>query len=744
MTAKPVHKKHNITQQSISLADVLREHRHDPFSVLGMHQEEIDGKQRLTVRALVRNAASVDVVDVASPTKTFALEQADSDGIFTGVIPRRTNVFRYQLRIQQHDGNIRETRDPYSFLPVLSDFDLHLFSEGNHFRICDKLGAHLTTIDNTKGVHFAVWAPNAKGVSVVGDFNNWDGRYHLMRVLGNSGVWEIFIPGLDQGALYKFEILTPEGHLVLKSDPYGFHHEVPPRSASVVINIDDRKWNDDDWMATRHERNWLDSAVAVYEVHLGSWRRVPEEDSRPLNYRELAEQLTEYVKDMGFTHVELLPIAEHPYTRSWGYQVSGFYAPSSRWGSPEDLQFFVEHMHRNGIGVLMDWVPAHFPRDAHALARFDGTALYEHEDPKQGEHLDWGTLIFNYGRNEVRNFLLSNAMFWLDRYHIDGLRVDAVASMLYLDYSRPEGEWIANQYGGNENLEAVEFLKQFNILTHGQYPGILTIAEESTAWPGVTKPTYLGGLGFSLKWNMGWMHDMLTYMSKEPIYRRHHQDLITFALLYAFHENFVLTLSHDEVVHGKRALLDKMPGNWWDKFANLRAFYGFMYGHPGKKTLFMGCEFGQWNEWDSENSLDWNLLEYPLHQGLKRLVRDLNYLYRSQPALYENDFHHSGFEWIDFHDVDRNVISFLRRAKAPENFVVFVTNFSPMIRFEYRIGVPESGYYQEMLNTDSSSYGGSGAGNSGGVCADPVPWQGRPWSVKLTLPPLSTLVLKRK
>lgn len=726
-----------------TLDALLREHRHDPFCVLGMHVETHDGQSRLIVRTIVHDAASVSVLDPKRPAFACSLNLCDPTGLFQGIIPDRSKPFRYLLRITTRTGQTLERRDPYSFLPILSDFDLHLFNEGNHFGIWEKLGAHVMTVDGASGVHFAVWAPNARGVSVVGEFNGWDGRYHLLRTLGSSGVWELFVPGLREGTLYKFELLTRAGHLVLKSDPYGFYHEVPPRTASVVCRTDRHSWKDSDWLTARSQRRWLDEPVSIYEVHLGSWRRVPEEGNRPLSYREIAPLLADYASEMGFTHVELLPIAEHPFYGSWGYQVTGFYAPTSRYGTPEDFQFFVDTLHQCGIGVIVDWVPAHFPRDAYALARFDGTALYEHEDPRLGEHRDWGTLIFNYGRNEVRNFLLANALFWLDRYHIDGLRVDAVASMLYLDYSRNPGEWLPNRYGGNENLEAIEFIKRFNELVHGRFPGILSIAEESTAWPGVTRPTYLGGLGFSLKWNMGWMHDILTYMSKDPIHRRYHQNLITFGLLYAFHENFALVLSHDEVVHGKRALLDKMPGHWWDKFGNLRALYGFMFGHPGKKTLFMGGEFGQWREWDCESSLDWHLVQSPLHRGMQALVRDLNHLYRSQPALHQVDFHYSGFEWIDFRDADRSVLSFLRRAAEPSDFVVFVCNFTPMVRFEYRIGVPEPGYYRELLNTDATIYGGSGQGNAGGRWAEPIPWQGRPWSLHLTLPPLATLILKR-
>jgi len=629
---------------------------------------------------------------------------------------------------------------------VLTDFDLHLIGEGTHYKNYEKLGAHVLEIDGVKGVHFAVWAPNAKRVSVVGDFNSWDVKKHRMHLLGDSGIWEIFIPGLDEGELYKFEISSKyHKYKEQKADPFAFFFEVRPKSAAIVYNINDKyRWQDDEWMETRRNKNWFESPIAIYEVHLGSWMRVPEENNRFLTYKELSEKLIPYVKEIGYTHIELLPVTEHPLDASWGYQTIGYYAPTSRFGRPEDFMYFIDRCHQNGIGVIMDWVPAHFPKDAHGLGFFDGTCLYEHEDPKKGEHRDWGTLIFNYGRNEAANYLISNALFWLDKYHIDGLRVDAVASMLYLDYSRKEGEWIPNIYGGNENLEAIDFIKRLNEVVHKYHPGILTIAEESTAWPSVSRPTYLGGLGFSMKWNMGWMHDTLEYFSKDPVYRKHHTDKLTFSMLYAFTENFLLPFSHDEVVHGKRSMLDKMPGDMWQKFANLRALYAYMYGHPGRKLLFMGSEFGQWNEWNSDSSLDWHLLQYEPHQKLKRFIKDLNCLYKKEPALYELDFSWQGFEWIDFHDSESSVISFVRKAKNADDFLIFVLNLTPVPRFGYRIGVPKRGFYRELLNSDSEIYWGSNQGNAGGVHAEEISQHGRPYSISLTLPPLSAVVFKNQ
>ncbi len=626
---------------------------------------------------------------------------------------------------------------------VLTDFDLHLIAEGSHYKKYEKLGAHIMEVEGSKGVHFAVWAPNARKVSVIGDFNDWNAKANPMQSLGSSGVWEVFVPGIGEGALYKFEIWSRYNkYRAQKADPFAFYFELRPKSASIVYDIGGYQWNDDGWMEDRSKNIFLDRPIAVYEVHLGSWMRIQEENGRWLTYTELADRLIPYAAEMGYTHIELLPVTEHPLDASWGYQTLGYFAPTSRFGKPKEFMHFVDRCHQEGIGVILDWVPAHFPTDGHGLGFFDGTCLYEHEDPRKGFHPDWGTKIFNYGRNEVRNFLISNALFWFEKYHIDGLRVDAVASMLYLDYSRKEGEWIPNKYGGRENLEAIDFLKRFNEVSHEYHPGILTIAEESTAWPNVSRPTYIGGLGFSMKWNMGWMNDTLEYFSKDPVHRKYHHNNLTFSLLYAFTENFTLPLSHDEVVHGKGSLLNKMPGDMWQKFANLRALYGFMYGHPGKKLLFMGGEFGQWDEWNFEKSLDWNLLEYEPHRGLQRFVKDLNGFYRSEPSLYEVDFDYRGFEWIDFHDVEGSIISFLRRAKDHNDFTVFVYNFTPVPRLNYRIGVPEPGFYRERLNSDSSLYWGSNMGNSGGVMAEDIPFQLRPYSINITLPPLAVVVFK--
>lgn len=628
--------------------------------------------------------------------------------------------------------------------PFITDLDLHLFGEGRHYKIYEKLGAHIIEMNGIKGVHFALWAPNVRGVSVIGDFNRWNKKTHPMKPRGSSGVWELFIPGIGEGEIYKFWIRSRFGNYAEeKADPFGFYFEVRPKSATIVYDIDKFKWTDHEWLSEREKKNWLESPISIYEVHPNSWRRVPEEGNRFLTYRELAHTLIPYVKEMGYTHIELLPIMEHPLDESWGYQLIGYFAPTSRFGTPEDFMYFVNQCHLNNIGVILDWVPAHFPKDPHGLARFDGTYLYEHEDQRKGEHKDWGTSIFNYGRNEVGNFLLSSALFWLEKYHIDGLRLDAVASMLYLNYSRKPGDWIPNIYGGNENLEAIAFLKRFNEIVHQYHLGVLTIAEESTAWPMVSRPTYVGGLGFSLKWNMGWMHDILEYFSKDPIHRKYHHNNLTFSLLYAFTENFILVLSHDEVVHGKRSILDKMPGDLWQRFANARLLYGFMYCHPGKKLLFMGGEIGQWVEWRFNESLDWHLLQYEPHQRVQRYVKDLNNLYRQEPALYEIDFHHTGFEWIDFGDWEQSIVSFIRRAKNPEDFLVMVFNFTPVPRFGYRIGVPQRGFYKELLNSDSGIYGGSNIGNSGGLEAEPIPWHGRPFSLNLTLPPLGMVIFKR-
>jgi 1,4-alpha-glucan branching enzyme len=649
----------------------------------------------------------------------------------------------YRLRVEYTSGHVQELDDPYRYGRVLSDFDLYLLGEGTHHRAFEKLGAHRRTLGTTMGVHFVVWAPNADLVSVIGDFNDWDGRVHPMRLLKPAGFWEIFIPDLPDGEKYKYEIRTRSGALLKKSDPYGVAFETPPQSASLVRDISHYQWLDAEWMAGRLDKGaWLERPMAIYEVHLGSWARVPEESNRFLTYRELAERLVPYVKECAFTHIELLPVMEHPFAGSWGYQVLGFFAPTSRFGTPEDFKYFVDTCHQAGLGVILDWVPGHFPKDEHGLARFDGTALYEHQDPRQGEHQDWGTLIFNYARNEVRTFLLSNALFWLEEYHIDGLRVDAVASMLYLDYSRRPGEWIPNTFGGRENLDAISFLQQLNSLTHGEHRGTITAAEESTAWPGVSRPAHVGGLGFTYKWNMGWMHDVLDYAGHNPVHRRWYHNELTFSGLYMHTENFILPFSHDEVVHGKRAMLDKMPGDAWQRFATLRTLYGYMYGHPGKKLLFMGSEFGQWREWYHDGSLEWHLLAFPPHASLRRFVQDLNSHYRAQPALYERDYDPHGFRWIDCNDNENSVISMLRHARDPRDFMVMIFNFTPVPRAHYRIGVPEPGWYAEIMNSDSAFYGGSNVGNAGGVWSDPVAAHDFEHSIALTVPPLGCLYLK--
>ncbi|TMB92469.1 MAG: 1,4-alpha-glucan branching protein GlgB [Chloroflexi bacterium] len=639
---------------------------------------------------------------------------------------------------------------------IFSDFDLYLFGQGKNYRIYEKMGAHVRTVNGVTGVHFAVWAPNALAVSVIGDFNNWQRGANPMHLRHRDlGVWECFVPGVKPGALYKYAIYSRfNNYAVEKTDPYGFATELRPRTASIVVDIHRHDWNDNTWMQQRAEHQELSSPISIYEVHLGSWRHAPErhvegnpEEDRYLTYRELAHSLAPYVKDLGFTHIELLPITEYPYDASWGYQVTGFYAPTSRFGTPEDFQYFVDYMHQQGIGVFLDWVPSHFPKDGTALSYFDGTYLYEYADARKGEHKEWGTLVFDYGRSEVRNFLIANALFWLREYHIDGLRVDAVASMLYLDYQRKPGEWIANQYGGREHLEAIDFLRQLNEAVYAEEPGTLTIAEESTAWPLVTRPTYVGGLGFSLKWNMGWMHDMLDYMHLDPIFRRYHHNNITFSLMYAYSENYVLPLSHDEVVHLKGSLINKMPGDLWQRFANLRAFYGYMWGHPGKKLLFMGGEFGQWHEWNFAESLDWHLVEPPSdprHAQLRNFLRDLCIIYQHEPALSELDYDPAGFAWIDCYDSDNSVVSFIRRTRNEEDTLVLVCNFTPVPRHGYRLGVPHAGEYYELLNSDADRYGGSGLENLQPMPSGPIYWQSCPHSILLTLPPLSTVILKRR
>jgi 1,4-alpha-glucan branching enzyme len=745
-----------------ALASLVRGAHQDPFAVLGPHADEGGAT---VVRVFQPAARSIALVLVATgtvvpmnrrgPAGVFEVrlkpdttaEKTTADSV-SAAVPVVSGFSRtvpdYRLRIT-YPGNLTiEVDDPYRYGRVLTDFDLHLLSEGTHYRAFEKLGAHRITQGTTTGVHFAVWAPNAGRVSVIGDFNGWDGRVTPMRFL-TTGVWEIFIPGFADGEKYKFEIRTRNGATLKKTDPFALAFEAPPQTAAIVHDISRYEWGDAEWMSSRAARGgWLDAPVSVYEVHLGSWARVPEEGNRFLTYRELADRLVPYVKGMGFTHIELLPVMEHPFSGSWGYQVLGFFAPTARFGPPEDFKRFVDACHTAGLGVILDWVPGHFPKDAHGLAQFDGTALFEHEDPRQGEHQDWGTLIFNYGRHEVRNFLLSNALFWLEEYHVDGLRVDAVASMLYLDYSRKEGQWVPNRFGGRENLEAIEFLQQLNSLTHGDHPGTMTAAEESTSFPGVSRPVHLGGLGFTYKWNMGWMHDMLRYMSLDPIHRRWHHNLMTFSAMYMHSENFILPFSHDEVVHGKRSLIDKMPGDAWRKYASLRLLYGYMYGHPGKKLLFMGAEFGQWREWNHDRSLDWHLLDDPAHAAIRRYVQDLNRHYQAEPALYEADYDPAGFQWIDCNDSENSVVSLVRFSRDRRDAVVMVFNFTPVVRAEYRIGVPQAGFYAELLNSDASIYGGGNVGNAGGVDSEPAASHGFEQSLRLTVPPLGCLLLKRR
>ncbi len=716
------------------LEAIVRGEHGDPFSILGLHH----GRYGASVRAFLPGANSVSALDPKSGD-SFALDTLHRAGFFAGEVPD-TFPQDYRLRAT-YDGTTVEIGDPYRFGPILGELDLHLFAEGNHLRLYEKLGAHAITHEGVDGVSFAVWAPNASRVSVVGPFNAWDGRRHVMRKRMEAGLWEIFIPGLQPGEIYKYELLGPHKELLpLKADPFAFQQEHPPATASIVHGLPQRPTPIGSWQSERERLHAVDAPITIYELHAGSWMRG--ENNRFLSYTELADRLIPYVRDMGFTHIELLPVSEFPFDGSWGYQPIGLYAPTSRFGTPEDFASFVSRCHEAGIGVLVDWVSAHFPTDVHGLARFDGTALYEHEDPRLGFHRDWNTLIYNYGRREVLNFLLANALFWLERFGIDGLRVDAVASMLYLDYSREPGDWLPNRFGGNENLEAVAFLKRLNELVFAERPGTTTVAEESTAWPGVSRPTYLGGLGFGFKWNMGWMHDTLSYMQKDPIHRRHHHDQLTFGLLYAFSENFVLPLSHDEVVHGKGSLIGKMPGDRWQKFANLRAYFGFMWGHPGKKLLFMGGEFAQDSEWSHERSLDWHLLDDHMHRGVQSLVRDLNRLYRATPALHVYDAEGRGFEWVDASDNEASVLSFLRWGREGDRPVLVVCNFTPVPRENYRIGVPSGGRWVERINTDSHDYGGSGVGNGGEVAANDISWHGRPYSLNLTLPPLGTLILE--
>ena len=707
----------------------------DAFRILGPHATKSKkGATRWEVCAFLPQAAGVSVVVNGEATP---MGRRHSAGLFVTTLP--ADPGHYVLRVKDSEGRETDVEDPYRFPLVLTDFDLYLHGEGTNYESYRSMGAHIVTVDGVHGTRFSVWAPNAEVVSLVGDFNWWDPRCNPLRKR-TGGIWEIFMPGLGEGATYKYNVRS-SGYQQMKSDPYGFFSEVPPKSASIVYRLDQYTWADAPWLEQRARTNWLQAPLSIYEVHMESWMRGP--GGETLTYRDLAVKLVDYVKQLGYTHIELMPIAEHPFSGSWGYQVVSYYAPTSRFGQPHDFKFFVDACHQAGIGVIVDWVPAHFPKDAHGLARFDGTACYEHADPRQGEHLDWGTLIFNFGRNEVRQFLISNALFWLKEYHIDGLRVDAVASMLYLDYSRKAGEWIPNKYGGNENLEAIDFLRRFNELAH-EVPGAATFAEESTAFGGVSRPVYLNGLGFTFKWNMGWMHDMLSYFSKDPVYRRYHQNDLSFSMVYAFTENFVLPISHDEVVHGKGSLIKKMPGDEWQRFANARAFLAYMYGHPGKKLLFMGSEIGQYEEWNYAAGIRWDLLQWDYHRKLQLLIQELNNFYRTHPALYEVDFTWPGFEWIDFSDAEHSVIGFLRKAIDPKDYLLFCCNFTPQVLRNYDFGVPDEGFYQEVFNTDSEMFGGGNVGNYPGVQTTKKPRHGRAQSISITLPPLAVVIFRHR
>lgn len=723
-----------------SIVDVLHG---DPHHALGMHEGVVDGEKVLIVRAFMPKVKSICVFDPLDAETTYEMQKIHVDGFFECIIKDRKEWFRYKFDVEDYEGCRWQEYDPYSFESVISDVDMHLFVKGTHYEIYEKLGAHVMEIDGVKGIYFAVWAPNAKRVSVIGDFNNWDGCRHAMRFLQDAGIWEIFIPSAAQFDKYKFEIRTIKDDVINKADPYGNYCELRPDTASVIYDINQYKWNDENWIKSQSKRDKYNRPMNIYEVHLGSWKHMQEEDSeRFLTYMELADKLVEYVIEMGYTHIELMPVEEHPFDGSWGYQVTGYFAPTSRYGTPDEFMYFVDKCHQNGIGVFLDWVPAHFPKDAHGLARFDGTALYEHQDPRQGEHPEWGTLIFNFGRSEVKNFLYSNALFWIEKYHIDGLRVDAVASMLYLDYGKKDGEWVANKYGGNGNLEAVEFLKHMNSIVEKKFPNAYMIAEESTAWPKVSKPVEDDGLGFDLKWNMGWMNDFLEYASKECEYRKYHHHNIVFGMVYAYSENFVLVLSHDEVVHGKRSMLDKMPGDLWQKFANLRVSYGFMFGHPGKKLLFMGGEFGQFIEWNENKELDWFLLEFEHHKALHDYVKDLNHLYLNEPAFWKHDFTSDGFEWLDKEDDEKSIVSFIRKGNKRKDTLVVICNFTPIVYEDFKQGMPFAGQYEEVFNSDDPKYGGSGVVNEGKFKTKKSECHKKDNSIRLRIPPLGITILK--
>ncbi|GCB29084.1 1,4-alpha-glucan branching protein GlgB [Anaerotignum faecicola] len=712
----------------------------DPHTVLGMHEMEEDGRKAVVVRAFLPNAAGITVIDYANKRKKYPMERLHADGFFEVTIADREEWFRYQLEYTDADGNTWRSYDPYSFSPTLSEFDRHLFGAGTHYEIYEKMGGRLMTHEGARGAAFSVWAPNAKAVSVIGDFNNWDARRSPMRRLGESGIWELFLPAAAEGDKYKFHVTQCDGRVVDKTDPYGVYAEVRPNNASVLYPLKRYKWKDRRWMTARRKYDFRTAPMNIYEVHLGSWKRA--EGDRFLTYTELAEQLIPYVKEMGYTHIEMLPVEEHPFDGSWGYQVTGYYAPTSRYGSPDEFKQFVDACHQNGISVILDWVPAHFPKDDFALARFDGTALYEHQDPRLGEHIQWGTYIFNYGRKEVANFLLANALYWMDIFHIDGLRVDAVASLLRLDFCKEEGQWLPNVYGGSENLEAIEFLKHMNSVIAEREPGALMIAEDSTAWPGVTKKVDEGGLGFSLKWNMGWMNDFLSYIKLDPIYRKYHQNKLTFGMAYHYAENFVLVLSHDEVVHTKSSMIGKMPGDVWQSFANLRLSYGFMMGHPGKKLLFMGGEFAQYSEWSEARSLDWHLLQYADHQEMQAYVKELNHLYAEESAFWAEDFDPNGFQWIECDDAESSIVSFVRRSQEKE--LVFLCNFTPVVHRGFSLGVPQEGVYHERLNSDAARFGGSDVINAVPLQSRAEPAGRCPFRVELDVPPLGMVILERE
>jgi 1,4-alpha-glucan branching enzyme len=730
-----------ISHQELEL--FLKAEHKSPHSLLGMHPIHWDGEEKVIVRALLQNTASCSVVATQGKSeKIYPLEKINDLGFYEGIIDRKS-IFKYQLRAELGNGEIRQFFDPYSFTPTLSEEDTYLFNNGQDHFIYKKHGAHFRNIDGVEGVSFAVWAPGASRVSVIGNFNHWDARFHPMRMLGSSGVWELFIPGLSEGLKYKFELIGGDKAIHQKTDPYGTYFESPPHNASIIHNVEEYNWSDSKWIEKRGKTNWAKKPISVYEVHIDSWKRKIEDGNRPFSYRELADELVKYLKDMHYTHVEFMPISEYPFLGSWGYQVTGFFAPTHRYGEPEDFKFLVDELHNNDLGVIIDWVPGHFPKDRFALAQFDGTHLYEHQDPRQGEHQDWGTLIFNYGRHEVRGFLIASALAWFDRYHIDGLRVDAVASMLYLDYSRKEGQWIPNKYGGNENLEAIEFMRETNKLVHQYYPGALMIAEESTSYGGVSKPVEEGGLGFDLKWNMGWMNDTLEYFKLDPVFRKWHHNEITFGMIYQYSENFAMVFSHDEVVHGKGSMLLKMAaGSITDKAHSLRSLYALMWAWPGKKTLFMGSDFGQSSEWNYDESLEWHLLQYKDHSGIQAIVRDLNKMYRKEAAFHESDLAPEGFQWRMLDDAENSVIGFIRKDTKEKNFFLVVTNCTPVNRENYRISVPKAGFWKEVINSDANEYGGHGMGNQGGRTTEENPDPGHDNTILVNIPSSSTVIFK--